>query len=83
MVRMEQTLLSLIHVHLPHAPSRHLTPYDFVSRAFAISSADASCRCLLQIPTMTTSNQRILLLLKNGAAGLLRTVDAERLQVGF
>ncbi len=32
---------------------------------------------------MTTSNQRILLLLKNGAAGLLRTVDAERLQVGF
>lgn len=30
---------------------------------------------------MTRSNQRILLLLKDGSSGLLRLADAERLQV--
>ncbi len=34
------------------------------------------------VPTFTTSNERILLLLAPGASGMLRLEDAERLQVG-
>ncbi len=33
------------------------------------------------VPTFTTSNQRICLLLANGKMGFLRIEDAERLQV--
>ena len=33
------------------------------------------------VPTFTTSNQRICLLLANGRMGFLRIEDAERLQV--
>lgn len=33
------------------------------------------------LPTMTTTNVRTLVLLSNGKAGMLRTSDAERLQV--
>jgi hypothetical protein len=34
------------------------------------------------VPTFTTSNARMCLLLSNGRFGLLRIEDAERLQVG-
>ena len=34
------------------------------------------------VPTFTTSNERMLLLLADGASGMLRVEDAERLQVG-
>ena len=34
------------------------------------------------MPTFTTSNERMLLLLADGASGMLRVEDAERLQVG-
>lgn len=34
------------------------------------------------MPTFTTSNERMLLLLSSGASGMLRVEDAERLQVG-
>jgi hypothetical protein len=34
------------------------------------------------VPTFTTSNDRMLLLLGDGAAGMLRLEDAERLQAG-
>lgn len=34
------------------------------------------------MPTFTTSNARMCLLLSNGRFGLLRIEDAERLQVG-
>jgi hypothetical protein len=34
------------------------------------------------VPTFTTSNDRMLLLLAEGASGMLRLEDAERLQVG-
>ena len=35
------------------------------------------------VPTFTTSNQRICLLLANGKMGFLRIEDAERLQVSY
>ena len=35
------------------------------------------------MPTFTTSNERMLLLLADGASGMLRVEDAERLQVGW
>jgi hypothetical protein len=34
------------------------------------------------VPTLTTSNDRMLLLLAGGQQGMLRVEDAERLQVG-
>lgn len=35
------------------------------------------------VPTFTTSNERMLLLLSGGASGMLRVEDAERLQVSW
>lgn len=35
------------------------------------------------VPTFKTGNMRICLLLKSGQLGVLRTEDAERLQVGL
>lgn len=34
------------------------------------------------MPTFTTSNDRMMLLLSSGQSGMLRIEDAERLQVG-
>jgi len=82
--------MSLQHMHMP-ATESHLVLLNLHSDA---DHHDASCLILYwlacrsspvidMVPTFTTSNERICLLMTNGQMGSLRIEDAERLQVAL
>ena len=80
--------MSLQQLHVPAAKSHlvllHLHSAADHHVASCLTLYPAACRSspvIDMVPTFTTSNERICLLMTNGQMGSLRIEDAERLQV--